>query len=78
MDTTSHKPYVRYEDGETLPVYAFRQSSRGTVPLVAEGNSLVEAQYYREAEYEILTKAAVVDFENGEVKKASSKEVLHG
>lgn len=78
MDTTSHKPYVRYEDGETLPVFAFRQSSRGTMPLVADGNSLVEAQNHREVDYEIVTKGAVVNFENGEVEKEDSKQILHG
>lgn len=75
METTSHKPYVRYEDGDIYPVFAFRQSSRGTVPLVADGNSLVEAQNYRDTDFEIISQSALDVSQNGEV---NSKQVLHG
>ena len=65
MDTTAHKPYVEFEDGNRLPVLGFREKSTGTKPLVPKGNRLVLAENYHEEkkEYKIVV---------------GQKELIHG
>jgi len=69
MNTTAHKPYVKYESGEVLAVFGFREKSTGTKPLVSNGQGLVLAENYKDEPYEIF---------EADAKISSSKEVLHG
>lgn len=79
MDTTGHKPYVKYEDGEIIPVFGFREKTTGTKPLVASNGSLVLAENYKDEKYEIVTHQTVINYVNGEKnEEIFSKQILHG
>jgi hypothetical protein len=68
METTAHKPYLKYQDGEVTPILAFRQKSTGTRPLVPGNGGLVPARDYKDQEFEII----VVEEDD------SVRNILHG